>query len=276
MGSWHRARRGSSGIAALALLLTSCGLSGPDPGTPGAAVAETAGEQTESSLAEVALASVHRELPPPPVIADDRVTVVVTHAGGARAPGLDAAVAALRQRPDLHVVVVVPDGASPSVTTTMSGDPVQTVPGELVDAVESLGQPGGVDADLVVIGVEAGGASDLRASAAAARVAAGRGIPALQVSVERADGADYAAATMQLLEVLDFGLAGIVESPPQALRLLVPSCRTGTLRGRIDVGTATDEVPHELASDCLAAEPPPGADEDEAFSAGYATLAALG
>lgn len=222
----------------------------------------------------MALASVHRELPPPPSIATTQLQVVVTHPGGVRDPGLDAAVAALRQRPDLNVAVVAPDGGDPDLVTTMSGDPARTVAGDVVDAVASVTGSPVQGADLVVIGVDVAGGADGHRSAAAARLAAANGVPAIQVNVEGADGADYAAATMQLLEVLDFGLAAMLEADARALRLTVPSCRSGTLRGRVDVGPAQEDTSPDLVSDCLA-DAPADPDEAESFAAGYATLAEL-
>lgn len=272
MGSRRRVRQGLSGLAALALLTSACGSSGPD--RPAPAVHEAAGERRSAALDAVALASVHRELPPPPSIATSQLTVAVTHPGGVRDPGLDAAVAALRQRPDLNVVVVAPDRGDPDLATTMSGDPARTVAGDVVDAVASVTGSPDHRADLVVIGVDVVGGADGHRSGEAARLAASNGVPAIQVNVEGADGADYAAATMQLLEVLDFGLAAMLEADAQAVRLTVPSCRSGTLRGRVDVGRAQDDSSPDVVSDCLA-DAPADADERGSFSAGYATLAEL-
>ncbi len=272
MGSWYLPRRGLSCAAALALVLSACGPDGND-GIPQRSAAAARPAASSDAASAATLASVHRDLPLPPDTDEAQLNVVVTHPGGARAPGLDAAVAILRQRPDLRIEVVVPADGDPGTTTTMSGDPARVVSGTVVDAVESALDEDEID--LVVIGIDVAGNAQGALASTAARHAVSRGVPALQVSAEQADGVDYGAATTQLLEVLDYSLGDIVDARPLARRLTVPSCRQGMLRGLVDVGTSTDDAPPEASSDCLTDEPPASAGEDELFAAGYATLAQL-
>lgn len=273
MGSWYRARRGLTCVAALTLVVGGCATGAGDARSESSPAALGVSDADPTAAAAVALASVHRDLPPPPDTDEAQLTVVVTHPDGVRDPGLDAAVAILRQRPELRIEVVVPDRGDPGTDTTMSGDPALVVPGDVVDAVRDAIERGAVD--LVVIGIDVAGGPEAGLTSTAARLAVSHGVPALQVSAEQADGVDYGAATTQLLDVFDYDLADIVDARPRALRLTVPSCRQGMLRGLVDVGASSDDAPPQTSSDCLTAEPPAGAGEDELFAAGYATLAHL-
>lgn len=243
---------------ALALVLGACGSdSVPDSAAPEAPVTD--------ALA-AALVSSRDTLPPAPGSAST-VTVVLVHPDGADAPGLDAAAGALAQRPDLDVVVVAPETGADldAARVTMSGFPVVTTAGSPADAVTSALTA--TAADLVVVGVTVGhgiGAIDPAADAALAA-----GVPALTVGVESAGGLDYAAATMQLLEVLDLELDELLGAPA-VHRLAVPTCARGTLRGRVVTVAAPTPAPR-VRSDCASREPA-GAREDEALARGWVTL----
>jgi len=246
---------------ALALLLGACGSDGDsDRGAPA--------PETEAPPSGV-LSSVRDTLPTPPTDGAG-LTVLLTHPGGVADPGLDAAVGALAQRPDLRVVVVVPGGAA-SQATTMSGFPALQSPGSVADAIAAALAGPAADADLVVVGIEArGGVGDDRRDAHAA---VAHGVPALLVAVEGGVAPDHAAATMQLLEVLDLELDQLLGEPPAVHRLAVPSCQAGMLRGRLEVPPAPAPEP-ELRSDCTSTVRAPET-EAEAFSSGWATLTRL-
>lgn len=262
-----RFRLGGCAVA-LALLLGACG---SDTGSDSAAT----GEGDEGDLPMAELVSSRDTLPPvPSSTSTSTVTIVLTHPGGAGDPGLDAAAAALAQRPDLHVVVVAPtvSGEQDPGDSTMSGFPVTSRPGGTSDAVASALADTTTPVDLVIVGIGAGHGIGARESAA--DVAVAHGVPALVVGVEDGDVVDYAAATLQMLEVLDLELDGLLSSPASVHRLAVPSCTHGMLRGRVTAAASADPDP-ALASDCTGAdhgEAPDGSPEATAFAAGWATL----
>ena len=197
--------------------------------------------------------------------------MLLTHRGDAVDPGLDAAAAALAQRPDIRVVIATA-GSPDAGASTMSGFPVTTVDasgsGIVVGAIEATG----VRPDLVVVGIDSAPAVDGPDPIGAAAVAAD--IPALVVQAEVGDVVDHAAAAMQLLEVLDLELDALLDEPAGVHRLTVPSCRAGTLRGRVSVrARAAGET--LVASDCTTADRSEPADEVTAVRTGYAALTRL-
>jgi hypothetical protein len=254
-----RFRLGGCAVA-LVLVLSACDVdSGSDSAAPDAAAAET------MELGE--LASARDTLPPAPRTATS-LTVLLTHTGGATDPGLDAAAAALAQRPDISVAIAAtgaPDGA-----VTMSGFPVTVVDG--TDLVASTIAATGDVPELVVVGIDR---TDVPGDAEAiATAAAHAGVPALVVAVEGGDQVDHAAAAMQLLEVLDLELDALLDEPAAVHRLLVPSCRSGSLRGRLVVRPAP--VAASLGpSDCTSTDRSVPDDEPSAVGAGYASLSRL-
>ncbi len=264
MPSWGR---GFARVVLPAVVL--CGV-GAGCGGGGTDRDEAVPAPAEASLATALVAADAPVTAPPPVA--PALTAVVTSEAGLDDPGLDAAVSALLLRPDIAVVVVAPGSGD----RTASGTPATgfgTTAGEAVDHALAVVAP---DADLVVVGISAGpGVLAAGAGVAATTVAVGHGVPAVAVGVERADVVDYGAAAMQLLESLDHELGAVIgEGDAVALRLTVPSCRTGTLRGRIVVDASTEPVGGGR-SDCVATDVGDPGDEVTAFAAGYATLARL-
>jgi hypothetical protein len=243
--------------AALALGLGACG-SGTT--TDDAAPVDPGGE----AALPADLVSARDTLPPAPATAD-ALTIVLTHPGGPLDPGLDAAAAALAQRPDVHVVIAV---AGEPGSATMSGFPVAVTGATAVDAVAAA-LDADPDTDLVVVGISGG--HGIGTTSAEADAAAAREVPALVVGSGPGPEPDLAAATMQLLEVLDLDLDRILTGDVH--RLAVPSCDHGMLRGRLTARPAT-AAPEDLRADCTATVVP-GSAEAEAFGAGYATLAPL-
>lgn len=251
-----RCRLGGCAVA-LVLVLSACGVdSGPDGAAPDAAAVETV------ELAE--LASARDTLPPAPHIATS-LTVLLTHAGGADDPGIDAAAAALAQRPDIRVAIAAAGGA-----VTMSGFPVTAVDG--TDLVASTIAATGHVPELVVVGIDR---TDAPAEAEAiAAAAADAGVPALVVEVEGGDQVDHAAAAMQLLEVLDLELDALLDEPAAVHRLIVPSCGSGSLRGRLVVRPAPADVPLGPSA-CTSTDRSVPDDEASAVGTGYASLSRL-
>jgi hypothetical protein len=247
---------------ALLLVLSSCGVGrGPQDASP-----PPAGGATESVRTELVSARDTLPLAPP---SSTSLTVLLVHAGSAADPGLDAAAGALAQRPDVRVDIAV-GGTSSAETQTMSGFPVAVVNGNGNGLVPAALAATGADPDLVVVGIAR--ASALGGSEPIAATAAAQGIPALVVEVEDSDGVDRAAAAMQLLEVLDLELDALLDQPAGVHRLTVPSCRTGSLRERVDVRATPAPAPLN-GSDCTSADRSVPADELAAVGAGYAALA---
>ena len=189
--------------------------------------------------------AVARPLPVAPPAAPPALQIVVTSTPGGD-DGVEVALAALAQRPDVRAVAV----------PTAAG----LVPAPLVDA------------DLVVVGIDLAHGPTDGAGSDLARAIAAAGGTALELLVEANDAADHGAAALQLLDLLDRELASLTEDGPSAWRLTVPSCREGMLRGRVVVDEAIGPT---RPSDCTAADPGPDADERSAFAAGWATLLRL-
>ncbi|HEY1116760.1 MAG TPA: hypothetical protein VGE43_03585 [Acidimicrobiales bacterium] len=254
-----RFRLGGWAVAAV-LVLTGCGVDGGSHG------ASDASADPPAELASPELVSARDTLPPAPP-STTALTVLLTHTGDASDPGLDAAAGALAERPDIRVLIAVGGTAD----HTMGGFPVITVPG-LAGGIDSAVDAVGVVPDLVVVGItrtsERGGAEPLADAAAAAA------IPALVVDVEDGDVPDHAAAARELLAVLDLELDALLDEPAAVHRLTVPSCRAGSLRGRLDV-RPTPPSTGQLTSDCTRTDRTLPDDEVAAVTAGYSSLARL-
>lgn len=223
-----------------------------------------------AALPSPELVSARDTLPPAPS-SSAALTVLLTHAGDAADPGLDAAASALAERPDIRVVIIAPVvGDGPA--TTMSGFPVTVVRSEAAGLVEAAVAASGVQPDLVVVGIDRatqlGGRDPIGDSAVAA------GIPALVVQAEVGDVVDHAAAALQLLEVLDLELDALLDEPARVHRLTVPSCRSGTLRGRLSVRPGPSGTTLG-ASDCTSSDRTAPVDEIDAVRAGHAALTTL-
>lgn len=259
-----RFRLGGWAVAA-ALVLAGCGV-GDD--SEHASPADRAEPVTDLDGPE--LVSARDTLPPAPP-STTSLTVLLTHDGDASDPGLDAAAGALAERPDVRVAIAVA-GRRGAEATTMSGFPVTTVDAGARDLVTSAVDAIGVVPDLVVVGIRTatviGGAEPIADGAAAA------GIPAVVVGAEGIGTVDHAAAAMQLLEVLDLELDALLDEPAAVHRLTVPSCRTGSLRGRLDVRATAVAVPI-TPSDCTTTDRTVPADERTALGAGHAALTQL-
>lgn len=259
-----RFRLGGWAVAAV-LVLTACGVDGPPEHASPADEADTATE-----LGGPELVSARDTLPPAPSSAT-ALTVLLSHDGEATDPGLDAAAGALAQRPDVRVLVVV-SGTPAGSAITMSGFPVTVVDASVDGLVAGAIDATGVTPDLVVVGIDR--TSTLGGSEPIAGAAVAGGTPALVVEVEAGEVVDHAAATMQLLGVLDLQLDALLDEPTAVHRLTVPSCRDGSLRGRIEV-RPTDRASPLARSDCTTADRTVPDDELAAVGAGYAALARL-
>lgn len=205
------------------------------------------------------------------------IDVLVTSPEGVDAPGLDAAVAVLSERPEVIVTVVA---AAPDGTTgpgeTMSGYPVRFVPGPAVDIVAAAVDELGLRPDLVFVGIAEGvaiGPGLARSPLAPTlRAATAAGIPALAVTTGSVHGADLAAAGVMVRSLFDLGLDGLLE--PGARVLNVPACAGGLVRGPVAVDVAAAD-PVSGVPDCGQPEPVEPEDDVAAHVAGYASLVEL-
>lgn len=204
--------------------------------------------------------------------AEAAATVLVVSTGGVDDPGLDATVATLRQRPDLHVEVIA-SGESLDGTTA-SGFPAAVVPVDPATAtamgIETAfsGRP-----DLVVVAMGDDDAAPMQE--AMARTAVAHGVSAVAVRIVGSDGVlDYGAGGVHLLDALDTDLGGLLfDDDVRGIRLSVPSCSAGSLRGRVEVdATPVSEVP----IDCVADRVGTPANEAAALAAGFVTVVDLG
>lgn len=247
---------GLLGTGGADVLVAASPASGDPTGAPGPATSPTDAADASAgsdggTIAVDSVADAPTEAAPTPPPAPGALVVAVVGTGDD--VGRDAVLAALAERPDLVAVAV--DGPDP---VTAAGAALARTP------------------DLVVVGASrTWGPGDGPASDAA-RLAADHGVPALVVAVERSDGADWGAVAGQLLEVLDAELAPSLagEATPRAIRLTVPSCRHGLLRGRVPAA-AVDGPALPGGSDCLADVPGGALDERTAFAGGWATIAVL-
>lgn len=244
-------------VVALVLALGACG-------SDGEAADRSASGGRRTDGVDLEMVSARDTLPPAPPTSG-ALTVVLAHPGGPLDPGLDAAAAALAQRPDVHVAIAA---AGAPGATTMSGFPVTATGATSAEAVATA-LDADADIDLVVVGI--GDGHGIGAPSAEADVAAAHDVPALLVGAGPGPEPDFAAATMQLLEVLDLDLDRILGGDVH--RLAVPSCEHGMLRGRLPT-RPTAAPPADLHADCTTTVVPT-AIEAEAHAAGYATLTPL-
>lgn len=219
---------------------------------------------------------------PPPTGSDLRV--LVSSAAGVDSPAVDALASFLAARPGVDVVVVATAAANDTVgptgtrsalidTETAGGLPAQAVNASVADAV-ATGLDQHADVDLVVVGIDGAPAvgDDVERSPAvvAARLAAGREVPAIAMTASDEDGLDLSAAVLALGQVLDLHLDGLLDGGGAGV-LTVPSCRAGTVRPLVVVEIGRGPAP---AADCTS--PLADADDDvEAHAAGHATLTRL-
>lgn len=243
-----------SGLAvAAALGASACGSGGTDIAAPPL-------DPEPPAVVDSELASARDTLPPAPATSA-ALTVVLTHPDGAASAGLDAAASALAQRPDIEVVVAVAEGTGDA---TMSGFDIDVTAPSAAEAVAAA--VADRSAELVVVGIVDGHGAGTPAPA----VVDGAGEVATLV-VGAGPLPDHAAATMQLLEVLDLELDRLLDGAA-VHRLAVPSCQGGMLRGRL--ATRPGPLATVWQPDCTSTVDP--ADEEaDAFAHGYATLTRL-
>lgn len=269
MGLKTRSLAFSGALLVLAALSSACsGAPSPSPSAP----AGTASASTS----------------PGSTTATRPLKVLVTNDDGYAAAGIDGVVEALRKEPNVEVAVVAPlenQSGSGGKTTdgpltatdvkTASGYPAKAVKGFPADSVRWALDGGiGFRPDLVVSGnnegTNLGPLVDISGTIGAARAGAKRGIPAVAVSQGLGSPPDYPAGTKVLIDWFRANRSTL--PPPTSLvSFNVPTCKTGSIRGLLQVPAATGANGRDLfTSDCTSTSND-NTDDVDAFDHGYAT-----
>lgn len=184
------------------------------------------------------------------------ITILVSNDDGYSAEGIDALVEGLKTLPEVELIVYAPleqqSGTGGSTTDgplevtdveLASGTPARAVAGYPADTIRVAIDDEGVEADLVITGINEGQnigpITNLSGTVGAARAAASRGVPALATS-SGSTGFDYEAAVPLILDWVSENRDAIAagELPAEVSNLNVPSCPTGEIRGLVEVETA--------------------------------------
>lgn len=225
----------------------------------------------------------------------DPLEILVSNDDGYNAPGIDAAVEALRGLPHAQITVSAPatnksgTGASTSpdpltVTdaTTLSGYPAKAVAGFPADSVRYALRTMHVNPDLLVSGINNGQNLSktiipISGTVGAARVAGRDEIPSIALSQGNNTAPDYASGAAAMLEWVNDFLLGRVGPPlfQTVVNVNIPTCTTGTNRGLITVPAAPDATGAFAAPDCTSTvvDPP---DDVAGFHNGYVTVTSIG
>jgi len=227
--------------------------------------------------------------------------VLVTNDDGVGAPGIDAAVQALRKLPQTHVTVVAPatnesgtgnEQTSGNLTvtdaTTASGYAAKAVHGFPVDTIVWAIDDQGVSTrpNLVVSGINygenVGPLANVSGTVGAARAALQRGIPALAVSqgVDDGVGPNFSQGAEQLTTWVQKNRDALLAPKsggglPEG-NLNVPTCVGKKPRGPINAPQATSLTGINLGQvNCssTATNPP---NDAQAFVEGFAVVSPLG
>jgi 5'-nucleotidase len=223
--------------------------------------------------------------------------ILVTNDDGYDAEGIDTLVEALRELPDVEITVVAPltqqsgqGGKSTngelSVTevATASGYEATAVEGFPADSVRVALDEQGVEADVVIAGINEGQnlgpLVDISGTVGAARAAVARGIPALATSQGSGDAFDYEAAVPFIVDWVEEHRDDLVdgEATVEVHSMNIPSCDEGEIQGlaEIEPDLGGDPSGALVEQDCttgLAVED--AATDVEAFNNGWVTLSVL-
>lgn len=224
--------------------------------------------------------------------------IVVTNDDGYDSAGIDAVIQALKAEPDVEITVVAPatqqSGKGGQVTggtltasdlQSKSGFPLKAVAGTPADSmIWALDQKGiSFTPDLVVSGVNAGAnlgpVIDVSGTVGAARAAVQRNIPAIAASNGAISGpfVPVEAATV-VVEWFRQNRAAIADGTidrTQVFNLNVPTCATGSVRGRLDVPiTTTDTSFLTQQPNCTSTATNP-ANDVAAYMIGYSALSKI-
>lgn len=263
-------------LAAFALVLPACS----DDGDGNAADegADSSGESAESTTTAQA---------------EEPLVVLVTNDDGVDAEGVDTVVEALRDRDDLELVVVAPaenqsgsggrtTGGALTATdaTTASGYEATAVAGFPADSVIwALGE-GGIEADLVVSGINEGQnigpLVPLSGTIGAARQAAQLGVPAVAVSQGFGEPPEFDTAADALVAWLEDNLDAVRDGSlgtDSVASINAPTCDGTEVQGQVEVPVAESTDIDLNAVDCEGTVEP--TDDVVAFTNGWVTLSTL-
>jgi 5'-nucleotidase len=220
--------------------------------------------------------------------------ILVTNDDGYGAPGIDAIVEGLRTVPGVEVTVVAPatnqSGSGENTTpggvtsfegTTASGYPAVAVNGFPADSVIHALNVLGENPDLVVSGSNAGQnigpLVNISGTVGAARRAVRMGVPAVAISQGFGSPPDYPSSVDAILDWLEDYRLGRAGAPFQEVaNINVPTCTAGSIRGTVEVPTATDFAGRPFnPSNCLSTVTTLNDDVD-AFIHGFVALADAG
>ncbi len=227
--------------------------------------------------------------------------ILVTNDDGVTAPGINAAVNALKALPNTKVTVVAPatneSGTGPKVTAgtltvtptkTASGYPAKAVAGYPADTIIWAIDDHGISVkpNLVVSGINFGQnigplAGD-SGTVGAAETAMARGIPALAVSqgIDNSLSPNFSQGAKQLTAWVQSHRKALLSAKQGSAATLngnlnIPTCATGSIRGPINVSLATSLSGYTInAVNCTstATNPP---NDVAAFTDGYAAISPL-
>ena len=224
--------------------------------------------------------------------------VMVTNDDGVGAPGIDAAVQALRKLARTSVTVVAPltnqSGTGGKTTagrlvatkaTTASGYPATAVHGYPADTVVWAVKDHGIGQrpDLVVSGINfgenVGPLATVSGTVGAAREAVRLGVPALAASqgVDNGSGPDFTQGAAQLVAWVTAHRATLLSHryrTPPAASLNVPTC-PGTGRGPVSAPLASSITGIDLGQVDCTSTATTFANDAQAFVDGYAVLSPL-
>jgi 5'-nucleotidase len=198
------------------------------------------------------------------------ITVLVTNDDGIAAPGIDAIVEALRTQKNTKVVVVAPTanqsssgskttagGAPGAAGTTASGYAGTAVTGFPADSVNYALDVLKLKPDVVVsgsnLGQNLGPISEISGTVGAARQAARRGIPALAISQQLGDNADFPTSAKLAVEWLKKNRRSFTKTKVDGTALTeidsinAPNCPSG-IQGLYETALAQEGTTEPLVS----------------------------
>lgn len=269
-----------SAVAAL-LLVISAGCSSGDDDSGSAGGTDETTTTTEAEAGSTTTTA--EELP----------TVLVTNDDGVGAEGIDALVNALEDRGDVEVVVVAPlenQSGSGGKTTdgeltvtdaeTISGHPAKAVDGFPADTVVWALGVGGIEADLVISGINEGQnigpLVDISGTVGAARQAAQLGVPAVATSQGGGEPVDFPSGVAATMSWLDDNLESVRAGDlgtDEITNINTPTCPTGEIQGEVEVPLAVDNQTDLTKVDCAGTADP--VDDVIAFVNGWIAVTEL-
>ncbi|HEX3796182.1 MAG TPA: 5'/3'-nucleotidase SurE [Acidimicrobiales bacterium] len=227
------------------------------------------------------------------------LSILVTNDDGVTAPGIDAAVQALRGLPHTKVIVVAPltnqsgtgSKTTPGMLTataaqTASGYPAMAVAGYPADTIHwAIAQHGIAHRpNLVVSGINfgqnIGPLADVSGTVGAARAAASLGIPAIATSQGIDNGAqpNFAQSAAQLVRWVQSHRAALLKGTfkaRQSVQMNVPTC-PGPVRGPIQAPLAASVTGINILQVNCSSTVKKFPNDVQAFLNGYAVISPLG